>query len=626
MGTAATATLDEVEVVTLPPDHPVRDELALIEDDLARRVSSSVLMERLERLQSQLGPSDQHLPRLLMLRGALDNRLRRRQSALRSLHLAREGARRAQNLELLGRIALNLAIVHSWRATNAAALELLGAFAAAQATDDRGLTAEAIAEAARLNIENGRYEAALELIGQCRLSDALLSEYELARLEINRCQALIAIGRCDDALAAAAAARQLVPDEAARLSFMLDLTEAYALHRTGRHRQATDIASRLAHGIAADARTYEHAEYQMLAGYLGMRSDPEQAQVALRTALYWFVADSLPRHEIECRTYLAECLKHAGADSEARDVIREAVRCASRERLSGMGDRVRANIAALWPGEQMLTVHAAGDNDHRERFMIVRDLGGGGSGNVSEGFDLYTGERVAIKKIDLVGDRHTIASRLEQIGNEMAVLRDRLPDGVARARYLNLTADRSVVIVQDLVDGPTLRQLMDERVERGRLLLLLSKVTRTVARLHQNGVEHRDIKPDNIVVRDGIEPVLVDFGIALIEGRQDRLPAMGSPGYVAPERRIGGAAPFGAGDVYALGRIGMAVWPSAARDAGSRWPRWLARMLRRGSVSDPLETLLSAMTAEDAFERYSDLFDAADRFEKAFADQPTARR
>jgi serine/threonine protein kinase len=289
---------------------------------------------------------------------------------------------------------------------------------------------------------------------------------------------------------------------------------------------------------------------------------------------------------------------------------------------------VRAHVAELWPDDQLLKFdRSAKGTEANEncRFLIVRELGSGGSGSVFEAFDLDNGERVAVKMIHSITTSALSPHLFEQTRREIIASGKNLPNGVARVRYLNCGADGVLTIVQDYIEGPSLRVLIEEGTDIGRLLALLSKLARTVADLHKAGVAHRDLKPENIIVEDGIRPVLIDLGASKITGEADTLPTIGTLGYIAPERAsrratTSGSVPFGGEDVYALGRIAMDIWQKTA-PVGS--PGWIATFLRtlglRSSLGMPRElaTLICEMTEADPMKRCRDLELAADIFAAA---------
>jgi hypothetical protein len=101
----------------------------------------------------EISPDDPAYPRYLTLRAIVENRLGLFQTAMVSLAEAREIARRADDKEQLGAIAVAAVGVNSWRSdTRAAALDLVEAFALGAASGSRPVTDAALAEAARLSL------------------------------------------------------------------------------------------------------------------------------------------------------------------------------------------------------------------------------------------------------------------------------------------------------------------------------------------------------------------------------------------------------------------------------------------------------------------------------------------
>ena len=180
------------------------------------------------------------------------------------------------------------------------------------------------------------------------------------------------------------------------------------------------------------------------------------------------------------------------------------------------------------------------------RYEIRQQLGAGGMGVVYRAYDRELKEPVAIKtlKPELLGD----ATLLERFKQEIRLARRISHPNVVRTHDLG-EADGIYFITMEFVEGTSLDELLKRR---GSLPL---DVTLTVGRqlcralevAHGQGVVHRDIKPQNLVVDAKGFLKVMDFGIArLVEGRQppgQGLTAEGSiigtPEYMAPEQLMG---------------------------------------------------------------------------------------
>ncbi|MER5791256.1 serine/threonine-protein kinase [Streptomyces sp. NPDC001980] len=197
------------------------------------------------------------------------------------------------------------------------------------------------------------------------------------------------------------------------------------------------------------------------------------------------------------------------------------------------------------------------------RYRVVARLGRGGMGVVWRAVDEVLGREVAVKELRA----HT-----DSAGPELADLRLRMQRearAAARVRHRGVVVvhdiaevDGRPLIVMELVDGPSLDDLLRERGTLGahEAARVGAEVMDALAAAHRVGVLHRDVKPGNILLDRSGRVVLTDFGIATMadpgDGSATHLTGsgelVGSLDYLAPERAKG-AAPGPASDIWALG-------------------------------------------------------------------------
>jgi len=122
------------------------------------------------------------------------------------------------------------------------------------------------------------------------------------------------------------------------------------------------------------------------------------------------------------------------------------------------------------------------------------------------------------------------------------------------------TPDRSqVYMAMEWVEGRLLRQILREqpKLPIDRAVKLSIGICKALEYIHTNGVAHRDMKPENIMVNDQDEIKLIDFGIAANAGAR-RLTfgnfsqGMGTPDYISPEQ-VRGKRGDARSDLYAMG-------------------------------------------------------------------------
>jgi PAS domain S-box-containing protein len=122
-------------------------------------------------------------------------------------------------------------------------------------------------------------------------------------------------------------------------------------------------------------------------------------------------------------------------------------------------------------------------------------------------------------------------------------------------QIVDIVEDRDrLVLVQEYVEGPTLKEMMDrplENTDRERIVVQLVDI---VAHAHRNRIAHRDIKPENIIVRHDGTVKLLDYGVAKeLKDQEFSSTLVGSRRYMAPEQIMGESQI--ASDVWALGVI-----------------------------------------------------------------------
>ncbi|MEO3795034.1 serine/threonine-protein kinase [Nonomuraea sp. B10E15] len=187
------------------------------------------------------------------------------------------------------------------------------------------------------------------------------------------------------------------------------------------------------------------------------------------------------------------------------------------------------------------------------RFVIEAPLGSGGMGWVWRGRDSKLDRVVALKQVRAdVGRLPELRARAEREAQALARIDH---PGIVRVHDV-LDAPDGPWIVMDYVQGTVLGELIKRApLSEPAVVRIGAQALHALAAAHAVGVLHRDVKPDNILITASSSVVLVDFGIATIEGHE-RITMLGhvvgTPDFIAPERIRG--TPVGpAADLWSLG-------------------------------------------------------------------------
>jgi serine/threonine-protein kinase len=194
------------------------------------------------------------------------------------------------------------------------------------------------------------------------------------------------------------------------------------------------------------------------------------------------------------------------------------------------------------------------------RYLLLDVLGHGAMASVFRARDSQLGRDVAVKVMGMtIATRGEGAERFRREAHAVAALKH--PGIVEIYDFVDATAEDPSYIVAELIEGPTLRRLLDER--QARLLpevaaLIALPLAEALATAHARGIVHRDVKPDNVMIErrsDRSRVVITDFGVAHIRGLETMTASgalVGSPAYMSPEQARAHEVGPGA-DIWALG-------------------------------------------------------------------------
>ncbi len=261
-------------------------------------------------------------------------------------------------------------------------------------------------------------------------------------------------------------------------------------------------------------------------------------------------------------------------------------------------------------------------------YEIIEVVGQGGMGTVLRAFDTKLSRIVAVKVMapELAANPTAVKRFLREARSAAAVVHDHVVtihaiDDQSRLPYL----------VMEFIEGQTLQQKIDREgaLELKQILRIGSQMAAGLAAAHKTGLIHRDVKPANILLENGVERVkITDFGLARaaddVEMTKTGLIA-GTPQYMSPEQAQGDAIDSRS-DLFSLGSVLYTMCagrppfraettmgtlrrvcddvPRPIHEVNAEVPPWLEAIVNKLLAKDPADRFQTAAEVADLLNQF----------------------
>lgn len=255
------------------------------------------------------------------------------------------------------------------------------------------------------------------------------------------------------------------------------------------------------------------------------------------------------------------------------------------------------------------------DNMIADRYMIVTSLGEGGMADVYLAMDTILNREVAVKVLrgELSEDPVTLLRFLREASAVSKLHHPNVVEVYDVGEY-----DGKNYIVMEYVRGRTLKQMILQRgaLPKEEAVEVMKQLVSAVNHAHEKNIIHRDIKPQNVLVKDDGTVKITDFGIALAHDaiqltQSDAV--LGSAHYIAPETTKGEVATVQT-DIYALGIVFYELLSGSVPFKGDNPIQVAMKHLREDvpsirelnpTIPQSIENIITKATAKNRMNRYS---------------------
>jgi len=275
------------------------------------------------------------------------------------------------------------------------------------------------------------------------------------------------------------------------------------------------------------------------------------------------------------------------------------------------------------------------------RFDLLEELGRGGMGMVYKAWDTELRRHVALKGMlgTVAGFDEPQAARFRHEARAVARLRH---PGIIAVHEVG-EVDGQAFLVMDLIEGTTLgAHLADRGRPPHEAARLVRDVAEAIAYAHREGVLHRDLKPDNILIDAAGKAYVTDFGLArdVTDVASTRLTVsgavLGTPSYMAPEQAEGRRSDIGPRtDVWGLGAVLYEGLAGAPPFEGASMPEVVYRVVHADptppsranpTVPRELEAICLRCLEKEPRRRYAGAAELAQDLGRWLAGEPVLAR
>ncbi|MTJ11967.1 DUF4101 domain-containing protein [Anabaena sp. UHCC 0187] len=200
------------------------------------------------------------------------------------------------------------------------------------------------------------------------------------------------------------------------------------------------------------------------------------------------------------------------------------------------------------------------------RYQVLRELGSGGFGKtfLAEDTQMPSAKRCVIKQLIPVVNNPQVYQLVQERFQQEAAILEELGDRNSQIPqlYAYFMEGGEFYLVQQYVEGKTLTEKLQQQGVLSEITVkeILINILQILEYVHSKGIVHRDIKPDNIILRfSDSKPVLIDFGAVKVtmntevspSGNSHQSIVIGTPGFMPMEQSAG--RPVFSSDLFSLG-------------------------------------------------------------------------